>query len=321
MKTFLITVAAASLMTMGAAAQTQGQASGSTNSSANVQAGQTNANVNSNTSANANAQSAGRHTNASGNGSANNSGSASVNGNSVNTDSSAAGSLASGTTIPATLTKPIDARKAKAGDEVAAKTTQDVRSDSGVVIPRGSRLVGHVTDAKAKANGDAESTLGIAFDHAVLRNGQHVPLNASIKALAAASNATSATMGDDNFGTAGSSAVGTTAAPAVGGGGRGGLLGGAGNAVGGATNTVGGVANGVGNTAGSLGANAGGAVSGATNGAAGQLSSQSQGVVGLNGLSLNSAASSATQGSVITSAGKDVKLDSGTQMLLQVNQQ
>lgn len=322
MKTFLITVAAASLMTMGAAAQTEGQASGSTSSSANVQAGQTNANVNSNTSANANAQSAGRHTNASGNGSASNSGSASVNGNSVNTNSSAAGSLASGTTIPATLTKPIDARKAKAGDEVAAKTTQDVRSDSGVVIPRGSRLVGHVTDAKAKANGDAESTLGIAFDHAVLRNGQEVPLNASIKALAAASNATSAGMGDDNLGSTGGSAMGATAAaPAVGGGGRGGLLGGAGNAVGGATSTVGGVANGVGNTAGSLGATAGGAVSGATNGAAGQLSSQSQGVVGLNGLSLNSAASSATQGSVITSAGKDVKLDSGTQMLLQVNQQ
>jgi len=57
------------------------------------------------------------------------------------------------------------------------------------------------------------------------------------------------------------------------------------------------------------------------NGAAGQLTSSSQGVIGLNGLQLNSAASNATQGSVITSAGKDVKLDTGTQMLLQVNQQ
>jgi len=62
-------------------------------------------------------------------------------------------------------------------------------------------------------------------------------------------------------------------------------------------------------------------VSGATRGASGQLTSSSQGVIGLNGLQLNSAASNATQGSVITSAGKDVKLDSGTQMLLQVNQQ
>ena len=260
-----------------------------------------------------------RKAGANGNATAGNDSSASVNGDSAGANTSSAGALASGTTIPATLTKPIDARKAKAGDEVAAKTTQDVRSDSGVVIPRGSRLVGHVTDAKAKAKGDSESALGIAFDHAVLRNGQQVPLNASIKALAAAANTTSASMGDDNLGTMGSSSMGATAASPAGG--RGGLLGGAGSAVGGATstvgNTAGGVTNGVGNAAGSLGTNAGGAV----NGTAGQLSSQSQGVVGLDGLSLNSAASNATQGSVITSAGKDVKLDSGTQMLLQVNQQ
>jgi hypothetical protein len=36
----------------------------------------------------------------------------------------------------------------------------------------------------------------------------------------------------------------------------------------------------------------------------------------LNGLNLNAAASNATEGSVITSAGKNVHLDSGTRMLL-----
>jgi len=36
----------------------------------------------------------------------------------------------------------------------------------------------------------------------------------------------------------------------------------------------------------------------------------------LNGLNLNAAGSNATQGSVITSAGKNVHLDSGTRMLL-----
>jgi len=87
------------------------------------------------------------------------------------------------------------------------------------------------------------------------------------------------------------------------------------------TNTaanVGGVAGGAVNTA----ANAGGSVAGASKGAvgglnaAGQLTSNSQGVFGLNGLNLNAAASNATQGSVITSAGKNVHLDSGTRMLL-----
>jgi hypothetical protein len=239
----------------------------------------------------------------------------------MNTNS--AGSFAAGTTIAATLSKPIDARKAKSGDQVFAKTTQDVRSDSGVVIPRGSRLIGHVTDAKAKAKGDSESALGIAFDQAVLKNGRQIPLNASIRALAASTNRASASMNDDNFGSATNSSLGgdvSASAPRAGGG----LLGGAGNAVGGATSavgsTAGGAVNGVGNTAAGMGANAGGTLSGATRGAAGQLTSQSQGVIGLNGLSLTSAAANSTNGSVITSAGKDVKLDSGTQMLLQINQ-
>ena len=280
---------------------------------------------NSNTSANADAQASRKHRGAKGNasGSASNDGSASVNGNSVSTSASGSGSLAAGTTIPAALSRPVDARKAKPGDEITVKTTQDVRSESGVVIPRGSRLIGHVTDAKAKAKGDSESALGIAFDRAVLRNGQNVPLNASIKAIAAATNSTSASMGDDSLGSATDSSLGSGAGAT--GHGGGGLLGGAGSAVGGATNTVGntagGAANGVGNTVGSAGATAGGAVSGTTRGASGQLTSQSQGVIGLNGLQLSSAASNATQASVITSTGKNVKLDSGTQLLLQVNQQ
>jgi len=95
----------------------------------------------------------------------------------------------------------------------------------------------------------------------------------------------------------------------------------AGGAVGAVTNTAantGGVAGGTLNSA----ANAGGSITGASKGAvgglnaAGQLTSNSQGAFGLNGLNLNAAGSNATQGSVITSAGKNVHLDSGTRMLL-----
>ena len=68
------------------------------------------------------------------------------------------------------------------------------------------------------------------------------------------------------------------------------------------------------NAAGSVAGTSKGAVGGLN--AAGQLTSNSQGVFGLSGLSLNAAASNATQGSVITSTGKDVHLDSGTRMLL-----
>lgn len=319
MKQFLIAVATASLLTFGVSAQTGAQASGSASTNTSVQAGQTNANMNSSSSVDAGANAHRRGSSA--NAGSENSSAGSVNGATVNTNSS--GSLAAGTTIPAALSKSIDSRKAKSGDQVVAKTTQDVRSDSGVVIPRGSRLIGHVTDSKAKAKGDSESTLGIAFDQAVLKNGQQIPLNASIRALAASANSASASMGDDNFGSASNSSLGSDvsgSAPRAGGG----LLGGAGNVAGGAASavgsTAGGAVNGVGNTAAGVGANAGGTLSGATRGAAGQLTSQSQGVIGLHGLSLSSAASNSTSGSVITSTGKNVKLESGTQMLLQVSQ-
>jgi hypothetical protein len=64
--------------------------------------------------------------------------------------------------------------------------------------------------------------------------------------------------------------------------------------------------------------NAAGAARGAVGGlnAAGRLTSNSQGVFGLEGLNLSSAASNSTQGSLITSTGKNVHLDSGTQLLL-----
>jgi hypothetical protein len=68
------------------------------------------------------------------------------------------------------------------------------------------------------------------------------------------------------------------------------------------------------NTTGSIAGTSKGAV-GRLN-AAGQLTSNSQGVFGLSGLNLNTATSSATKGNVITSAGKTVHLDSGTRLLL-----
>jgi len=77
---------------------------------------------------------------------------------------------------------------------------------------------------------------------------------------------------------------------------------------------AGGVAGGAVNSA----VNAAGATRGAVGGlnAAGQLTSNSQGVFGLEGLNLSSAASNSTQGSLITSTSKNVHLDSGTQILL-----
>jgi hypothetical protein len=228
--------------------------------------------------------------------------------------------LAGGTAFNAALSAPLDSKKAKPGDPVTAHTTEAAKSEGKTVFPRGTRLVGHVTQASARANGQSESAVGVVFDKAILKNGQEVPINVAIQALAAAQTSAAVAGSDvDTMGSMGGTAAGSAAA-----GGRG-ALGGvastAGNTVGTVTNTaanVGGTAGGAVNSTVNSTVNAAGASRGAVGGlnAAGQLASNSHGVFGLNGVNLNSAASNGTEGSVITSAGKNVRLDSGTRMLL-----
>jgi len=79
----------------------------------------------------------------------------------------------------------------------------------------------------------------------------------------------------------------------------------------------------VNNTAGSVSNTATGAVNGSVNQAAGvaangAINSATRGVVGMQGVALNTATTGNAQGSVISSASHNVKLDTGTQMILQV---
>lgn len=232
--------------------------------------------------------------------------------------------LANGSTFNAALNAPIDSKKAKPGDAVTAHTTEPAKSDGKTVMPKGTKLLGHVTQASARANGESDSSLGVVFDKAILKNGQEIPLNAAIQAIASGQSSASAAGSDfDMMSGAGTSAAGSGMA-----GGRsalGGVASTAGGAVGAVTNTaanVGGAAGGTLNSTVSSTANAAGSVNGVAGGTAGglnavgQLTSNSRGVFGLNGLNLNSAASNGTQGSIITSTGKNVHLDSGTRMLL-----
>ena len=50
----------------------------------------------------------------------------------------------------ASLSQPVDARKNKPGDQVTAKTTEATKSEGRVVIPRGTKLIGHVTECKQR---------------------------------------------------------------------------------------------------------------------------------------------------------------------------
>ena len=284
-----IVVGAFFCVAASAQAQTGAQAGAQSSSQASVQAGRTQAQASGNASAST---------------------SASAQNGQVN------GSLAAGTAFNAALSSPIDSKKCKPGDAVNARTTEAVKSEGRTVIPKGSKVVGHVTQASARAKGESESALGIVFDKAILKNSREIPLSVGIQAIAAAQNNASAAGSDmDMTGSMGASAAGS------GRGALGGVTSAAGGAAGAVTNTaanVGGAAGGAVNSA----ANAGGSIAGASRGAvgglnaAGQLTSNSQGVFGLNGLNLSAAVSNSTQGSVITSAGKNVHLDNGTRMLL-----
>lgn len=259
----------------------------------------------------------------------------------VSNDSTANGSLqagknsadiANGTTMNATLAHPVDAKKNKAGDEVTAKTTEAVKSDGRVIIPKGSTLKGHVTQASARGAGQTESVLGITFDRVVMSDGREMPVNFSVRAISAAENMATTS---SSFNDAGISSGGMAGGSAGGGGhvSGGGVLGGVGSTAGGAVGATGGVVGNVGSTAtgtasgatnlngatnasGSLVGNSRGTTGGLNS--AGQLTSNSQGVFGMNGLNLQTVAagSNSTQGTLIKSTDKNVHLDSGTRMLL-----
>lgn len=221
-------------------------------------------------------------------------------------EAAAASQLNSGSSIHATLEKPVDSRKSKSGDQVGAKTSEDVKSEGKVVIPRGSKIIGHVTEVKARGKGQAESAVGVVFDHAVLKDGSQIPLPLAVQAVG--SGATAAQAEDDSLMSSGN----TAAMGSVDGSGSsmtragGGLVGGVRSTTGGLVNTAGSVGGAAVNTATSAGA-----------AASSSLNSNSQGVVGLRGLSLASSASSSNSGT-FTSQNSHVHLDSGTQMILKV---
>src|SRR4029077_11029599 len=123
------------------------------------------------------------------------------------------GSLASGTAFNAALTSPIDSKKCKPGDPVNAHSTEAAKSDGKTVIPKGAKLVGHVTQASARAKGESESSLGIMFDKAILKDGREIPLNVGIQAIASAQSGASAAGSEmDSMGGVGTSAAGSGAA-------------------------------------------------------------------------------------------------------------
>jgi len=84
--------------------------------------------------------------------------------------------------IPTLLVKPLDSKKVKVGDEVVAKTSVGMKGN-GMLIPKGGKVMGHITEAQARSKGDSQSSLGIAFDKVELADGRWLAIQATITAV------------------------------------------------------------------------------------------------------------------------------------------
>jgi len=176
-------------------------------------------------------------------------------------------------TFPATLVKSLDSRKLKEGDSVICVTAAVLHARSGLMIPSGSKVIGHVTQATARSNGNPDSTLAIAFDKIEFSKEEELPIQGILQAVAASLGNSEPNTGPAEPGSLGGAARGNSSSPGT---------------TPGPTSSV--------------------QISGPTKGTS-ILSATSQGVLGVKNLQLDA-------NGVLTSTGKEVKLDSGMQLLV-----
>jgi len=218
------------------------------------------------------------------------------------------------------LSKSLKAKKLKVGDKVKAEVSQDVIAHGKVIIPVETKLVGHVTEVNARDSAHPESRLGIVFDRILLKHFRDIDFEAVVQAISQpvirrsrvdepsqmlpppmAGVGRDAPITPSNRGSTSSNSS------------RGSSAGGAASA---SLATFQGPIT-VKQSPSTHVDSPGALLEAAANGKPMSIG-MPQGVFGLKGLSLSTEPSSSTPGPVIVSNTENVKLDSGTQILLQV---
>jgi len=219
-----------------------------------------------------------------------------TNGNASLAGNSAA--LSSVTNLQAELQNTLDVRNAKVGDQVILKTTQAVKQGGQVIVPKGTSLIGHVTEVQQRAKNGVPSKLGMVFDRLQGRD-LSTPISATISSITNLHAAAGPASDDTSADLMGS---GSTSSRSSGGSSGGGLLGGV-------TNTVGGVVNSAAQTAG-----------GVANTATGTLANTTQAVGNtVNGIQISASASGSAQSSTtLSSPSNNIRLDKGATFNLNV---
>jgi hypothetical protein len=209
------------------------------------------------------------------------------------------------THVSAELTSKLNSKSAQVGDQVAAKTTATAILPDGTKLPKGTKLMGRVTEVHAKSAGDNSAHLAFKLDRAVMRDGREVPVHAMVASLTAPSTAV-ASASDDLSADGISGGGGVSGSGGVRGGGLGGgLVGGTTHALGGTTRMVGQTAGGALRTTTSTGMSL----------ASGAARLDQAPVGNLPGVTVTSSQSASNSGS-LDAAGRNINLESGTQMSL-----
>lgn len=196
---------------------------------------------------------------------------------------SAPGRINPGSLLPVELAKTVDAKKAKSGDPVMGKIPHDLSANGKVVIPQDTKVIGHVAEVKPSSHDSKDSKLGIVFDKISIKDGAEIPLAAEIQAVGAPVQMASS--GYNNAPPAQENPAGTNQTSQMG-------------------------TPHSGPPSGPQPDQTAGMPEGSSNA---PLTGTSQGVVGFKGYSL---AQGPMQDSVISSQDHNVKLESGTQILL-----
>ncbi|HJT53303.1 MAG TPA: hypothetical protein VJ848_05595 [Candidatus Angelobacter sp.] len=92
--------------------------------------------------------------------------------------------IALGTTLLAEFSGSLNVKKLKPGDKVKAVLAQDLLAGGQIIARVDSKLIGHVSEIKHRSPTDPESRLGVVFDKIILKNHRELNFQAIVQALA-----------------------------------------------------------------------------------------------------------------------------------------
>ena len=91
---------------------------------------------------------------------------------------------ASGTLLAVELSKSLDAKKNKANDRIEVRTATALLAHGKITVPQNAKIIGHVTEAKARSKTSPGSMVGITFDRMQLKDGREIALQLAVQAIA-----------------------------------------------------------------------------------------------------------------------------------------